>query len=345
MFKKMRMVALLLTASVAGFPATETMKKRNQWQAEKGEITGEGPAVIWRDPGNIASRDLFYGAGGKKHAPHGRFTFVKEDLDGSSVKFVLQDEDGVKWKAKLGGEARPETAATRLVWAVGYFTNEDYFLPALKVEKMPKRLHRGQTLVASDGGMLNVRLKRYLPGEKKIGNWEWPDTPFKGARELDGLRVLMALINNWDLKDTNNAIYQEKHAGGPEQVFMVSDLGASFGGTSFGWPVERSRGNLDAYRKSRFIRRANSEYVDFNMPTRPSLMYFFFGPRSYVRRLHLGWIGKHIPREHASWMGQLLARLSDRQIQDAFRAAGYEPDQVSGFSQVVEERIAELKRL
>src|SRR6185369_10645205 len=99
--------------------------------------------------------------------------------------------------------------------------------------------------------------------EDKIGNWRWSESPSTSTRELDGLRVVMALVNNWDLKDVNNSIYQEKRAGaGPEQVYLVSDLGATFGGTSFGWPVERSRGNLTAYQKSKFITHASAEYVD-----------------------------------------------------------------------------------
>ncbi len=33
------------------------------------------------------------------------------------------------------------------------------------------------------------------------------DDPFEDTREWNGLRVMMALMNNWDLKDENNAIY------------------------------------------------------------------------------------------------------------------------------------------
>jgi hypothetical protein len=346
MLKRLNGFVLFLLAIVPSSSTGEAAAKRNLWKGDQSEFTGEGPAVMWLKPADIASRDLFYGSGGREHQPQGTFAFVKEDLDGSSPKFVIKDQDGVKWKVKLGAEARPETAASRLVWAVGYFTNEDYFLPMLKVNKMPQHLHRGRSAFTSDGTVRNVRLKRYLPGEEKIGNWRWSEGPFTGARELDGLRVMMALINNWDLKDVNNAIYQEKHAtAGPEQIYMVSDLGASFAGTSFAWPVTKSKGNLHAYMESTFIRRADPEYIDFNVPTRPSILYFFFGPRPYVRRVHLGWIGKHIPRDHAKWTGELLAQLSQKQIRDAFRAAGYNPEQVEGFSKVVEHRIAELNSL
>ena len=53
--------------------------------------------------------------------------------------------------------------------------------------------------------MHNARLKRYLEGEEKNGTWKWKDNPFTGTREFNGLRVMMALINNWDLKDVNNS--------------------------------------------------------------------------------------------------------------------------------------------
>ena len=39
----------------------------------------------------------------------------------------------MKWKIKLGDEARPETVATRFLWAAGYFADEDYYLRDLRV--------------------------------------------------------------------------------------------------------------------------------------------------------------------------------------------------------------------
>ena len=82
----------------------------------------------------------------------------------------------------------PNAVRTPLVWAVGYYANEDYFLPELHVENMP-RLKRGQKLVSKDGTVHNVRLKRSLKGEEKIGDWKWSDNPFTRQRELNGLRV------------------------------------------------------------------------------------------------------------------------------------------------------------
>jgi len=165
---------------------------------------------LWREPVDISARDLFYGSGGKKHAPNPNaiYTFEKEDLDGTNPKFDVRDQDGNKWKVKLGVEAKPETAAARLVWAAGYSTNEDYFLPRLVVDGLPDHLKRGESMKQADGSFLNVRLKRREKQEEKAGAWKWNDNPFSGTRELYGLRVMMALINNWDLKDDNNAVYE-----------------------------------------------------------------------------------------------------------------------------------------
>ena len=87
------------------------------------------------------------GEGGKAHEPHQPFQFEKEDLDGSNPKFVVRDRDGVKWKVKLGLEARPETIATRLVWAAGYYVTEDYFVRRDTDRRAAfTHLHRGQKL-------------------------------------------------------------------------------------------------------------------------------------------------------------------------------------------------------
>jgi hypothetical protein len=64
-----------------------------------------------------------------------------------------------------------------------------------------------------------------------------------------------------------------------------------------------------------------------------------------TRRLGLCRLGHHIPLTDVKWMGHLLAQLSPLQIRDAFRAAGYSPDEVEGYSRVVEQRIAVLAKL
>ena len=95
---------------------------------------------------------------------------------------------------------------------------------------------------------------------------------------------------------------------------------------------------------TQFVRKITASYVDFQTPARPSLI-FLFNLREFFGRLRLRWIGKRIPRSDARWMGQLLAQLSPGQIRDAFRSAGYTPEEVESFSMVVENRIAQLSDL
>jgi hypothetical protein len=334
-----RLTAVLTLLLLPGL-AVGGGKKRTDGVNDGAEIAGSN-AVLWIDPGNIASRDLYYGPGGKEHQPHGPFTFEKEDMDGSNPKFMVRDSDGVKWKVKMGVEARPETVASRLVWAVGYPTNEDYFVGELHVQGMPARLRRGQNLVQPGGTVMNVRLKRHEKGEEKVEPWRWRGEPFARTREFNGLRVMMALINNWDLKDENNAIYKDKDG---KRIYIVSDLGASFGTTALTMPHSKAKGNLKSYEHSKFIDRIGPEFVDFHDPGTPALEYWF-NIVEFVNRERLLWIGKKIPRSDAEWVGQLLSQLTREQIENAFRAAGYSPEEVTGFRSVVETRIAKLKTL
>src|SRR5207248_10541445 len=78
--------------------------------------------------------------------------------------------------------------------------------------------------------------------------------PYTTLFRSNGLKVVMAVINNWDLKDENNAIYRN----GAERIYMVSDLGASFGTAGRGWPSYKGKGNLDSYRHSKFLRDRKS---------------------------------------------------------------------------------------
>ncbi len=110
---------------------------------------------------------------------------------------------------------------------------------------MPAKLHRGKQFVASDGIIRGARMQRIDKHEEKSGIWRWRGDTFDGTRELNGLRVLMALINNWDLKDVNNKIAKIDIADGrdgpKQEVYLVSDLGASFGPTGIVLGKNRSR--------------------------------------------------------------------------------------------------------
>ena len=302
----------------------------------KGKQGASSP--LWRDRGNIETLDVFHGAGGKAHQPAGRFTFVKEDKDGTQPKFEVVDAQGVRWKAKLGDEAKSETAATRLVWAAGFYADEDYYLAELRVEKLPK-LSRGSEFVSAGGVVRGVRLEREVKGQKKTRNWSWSEKQFEETREMNGLRIMMAILNNWDLKTLNNAVYE---APGEEPHYVVNDLGATFGRT--GGVGDRTKSRLDDYTESKFIDRTEADEVDLTLKSRP-IFLLAISPYHYFKLAAREKVGKNIPLEDAKWLGQLLGRLSAEQIRDCFRAAGYSVAEVEGFAKVVRGRIADLNKL
>jgi hypothetical protein len=320
--------------SKAGEPKESKQSKEKKLQASAAEL----PTVIMRDV-DPQTLDLFYGAGGKEQAPDdkGPFTFISEDLKQTQPKFDVKDAQGDRWRVKLGPEARAETAATRLVWAVGYFVDRDYYIAQLKVEGLPK-LHRGKKY-ASGSLVNNARLERKGDKEvKELGRWSWFHNPFIRTRELNGLRVMMALINNWDLLTKNNTVYEVDG----QRRYVVSDLGGSFGHT--GNVLSGTKDNLEDYEKSKFIGDTKSDTVDFVMHGRPGALTALEFPYE-LGRPGSKEVVQRIPRADAKWIGQKLARLSQSQIRDCFRASGYSPEEIDGFTKVVQDRIAQLNAL
>jgi hypothetical protein len=326
-------VILAIAAISVGVTAQKTSQTARQAKA------ANLPERIWQDPGDTASLNLLYGSGGKALAPDpaGMFTFVKEDPAGTSPKFEVTDGQGVEWKVKLGPEVQSETAATRFLWAAGYFVDDDYYMAELTVKAMPV-LRRGQTFVSPGGIVHGARLELKRTAVKKLGDWDWFDNPFLGQRELNGLRVMMSLLNNWDLKQINNSIYGVDG----ERHYVVSDVGATFGNT--GNPFTRSKSVPRDYERSKFLAKVTPEYVDVVMHSRPFFLSVFAW-NNYRERTRMEKITRHIPRADARWLGQRLSLLTDDQIRDGFRAAGYAAGDVDTLTRTIRARIAALAAL
>ncbi|MGA8271639.1 MAG: hypothetical protein WB919_08775, partial [Candidatus Sulfotelmatobacter sp.] len=92
MYKKRNVLGLFVTAWMLTVPAVAGLKKGDKAAPGSGEITGNESVsngsvpnelinVLWREPTDIRSRNLYYGPGGEAHQPHSTFTFEKEDMD------------------------------------------------------------------------------------------------------------------------------------------------------------------------------------------------------------------------------------------------------------------------
>lgn len=299
--------------------------------------------VLWRDPGEISQRNLRYGPGSPRLAPLPPFRFIEEDKSGESPKFDVRDARGVKWSVKLGEEAQAETVASRLVWAPGYFAEEAYYFQRARIRNLPK-LSRGRKFV--EGSF--VRGARFEPRRshvKRGDKWDWNKNPFAGSRELDGLKVIMILLNNFDARADNNRILHDSRMS-HEAQYVVSDLGATLGRAG-GLGGTRTKNNLADFLSTRFVMGVEDGKVEFDYDTRPTKlgMLTIVYPPYYLGEVSKENSMRGIPVAHARWIGSLLSQLTDEQLRDSFRAANYPPGTMESYVKSLRERILQLTQL
>ena len=304
---------ILLAGFVGGFAQQEEKKDS---KAESENRAPVGKPVMW-EPGDIASRDLYWGPGGEQMKPDlSSIAFIEEEKKGASKKYRIKDGAGKVWVAKIGREAQPETAAVRLLWALGYKTEVNYLAPKLTIP--------------GKGTFENVRLEARPEEVDRLDEWKWKDNPFIGTNEFQGLKMMMVFFNNWDIVDVQNKILQADGASGEKQLqYIISDLGATFG----------KLGNNNLFIVYRLGRKTGnpSKYLDSE---------FIDGVKD--GRIDLAYKGKNrdlftdISVENARWLAALLSQLSDKQIEDAFRAANYSAEDIGKLKLGVKNRIADL---
>jgi hypothetical protein len=268
---------------------------------------------------------MLLGAGGEAMKPDiSNITFLKDEVGGYSAGFRVRDGAGNIWVAKLGKEAQPETAASRFVWAAGYVSEIHYLFPCVHIKGAPdKNVER-----CEGKGFANVRFEARPKNIKRQGAiWSWKNNPFVGTKELKGLIVIMAFLNNWDLKDDNNKLIHVLGSEGAqnETQYIISDLGATFGKT--GGFMSRSRNDPEDYAKSKFIEGVEGGRVKFAYSGKNSDLF------------------KDITVSDARWVGALLSRLSDEQLTAAFRAGNFTPEEIGILVPAARARINQLVNL
>ena len=311
--KQIRTMVMLML--VVAMTAVDVGVAKPKSKKEKEKPTGT--PVFWRRPVDIRNRDLFLGPGGSSMQPDlSRVELLKEEKGGYSKKFRVRDGSGREWVAKIGKEAQSETSAVRLLWALGYPTEINYLVP--------------RVTIPGKGTFTNVRFEARPDGVKRVGEWKWNRNPFAQTREYQGLKIMMALINNWDLKDSNNEMLQFRGRDGDVLVYIISDLGATFGhasGTPLFWRITRSRNNPKNYANSNFLKKVKDNRVELKYGGKNKGLF------------------KNINVDDATWIASWLSQLSDQQIRDAFRAANYTPSEINLLAGEVRQRTNELVNL
>ena len=317
-FQGLVIVAMILSVAFSQLGVAQHKSKKQL----KESVVPRGIPLLWQEPVDIATRDLYWGQGGKAMRPDlRRVTLIKKESGGYSTKYRVKDASGREWVAKLGKEAQSETAATRLMWAVGYTSDVTYLVPSVRIEGLNKTFK-------------NVRFSARPEGVKRIDGWKWTDNPFIGKPEFQGLKVMMVLLNNWDIKDSNNKILVV-HAdrGKTELKYFVADLGATFGKVYEIPKIFRffifkpDRNNPTSYAKTHMIDGVKDGHIRFHITFKKSNLF------------------KDVTIEDAERITRRLSQLSDRQIVDAFRAANYTPEEIRKLTLGFHARLRELVEL
>jgi hypothetical protein len=312
----------------------------------RSEITrrseGEAPlrssrAVIWRDPGSISAADVEAGPCGAKGAPAPPFHFIEEHDTGSQPCVSVRDAAGRVWRVKWGQEVHTETFGTRLAWALGFCAEPTYFVPSGTIEGT-RDLGRAKVCIDEHQRFTDARFELSEPGVKRhfdAHGWAWNDNPFVGTHELNGLKILMMLVSNWDNKDvrdvargSNTAIFEYqlgKHV--TEARYLIIDWGAALG--AWGSNVlQRGRWDPEAFagQNAHFVTGVNGDLVQFG----------YQGQRTPDMTVN-------ITRADVAWFVRIADRLTDDHLRAALRASGANREEIDLFTAAIRARLDQLR--
>jgi hypothetical protein len=290
--------------------------------------------TLWQVPPETTIADWVWGPGGPEKAPRPPFRFLRENLSGTNPKVEVEDANGAKWIVKFGGEVHSETFAARILHATGYLAAPDYFVPSGVIGNV-HGLKRARPFVSKEGRFRAARFRLRNADLKPVSglNWSWRRNPFLGSRELNGLKILLMLLSNWDGKDdrdgagSNTAVFADPSR--PEiRHFAFTDWGATLG--SWGGPLQHDRWDVGAYeRQSRNFVRAGTDGT-----------------------LHWAYRGKHnrditagISVEDVRWILRLLAGADYARLRAGLLASGATADHAERFARALQSRLDQLMRI
>lgn len=295
----------------------------------------DGKALLWQEPGNITIANWIWGPGGEARAPKAPFEFLEEDFKGTNPKIKVRDAKADHWTVKFGGEDHGEVFAGRFLFAMGYLAQANYFVRNGVVNGV-HGLKRAKPFLGKHGEFAYARFK--LHESKKVTlvegvDWSWTDNPFVGTHELNGLKVLMMLMSNWDAKDcrdgkgSNTAVYAKNSVAGMQLQYAFDDWGATFG--RWGGFFSRDKWSPQGYTdQTRSFVHSDGEIIRW------------------------GYHGKHnaditsgIRIEDVQWLLRYLSGVTDEQLRAGLQASGASPLETDAYARSIRERISQLQHL
>jgi hypothetical protein len=336
------LIGLLVAAGIVGafWVLRLVWRLRGVWRIRR---AGPRPILatrhrIWHEVHTAEASDFRFGPGGEAYVPAPPFEFVEELLSGSHPCVSVRDARQRLWRVKWGAEAKPETFCVRFASACGYFAEVTHYVASGRIDGVTT-LTRARASVGADGTFVGGRFELEDRSVRLFfdeHSWAWNDNPFVGTKQLDGLKIVMMLLSNWDSKDrrdvargSNTAIFEYRVSRFESEArYLIIDWGGSMGkwGTLV---VSRNRWDVDGFEAQTpaFITAVHDGVVDFG----------YQGQRTAE-------IARGIPVDHVRWFYKRARRITERALREGLLVSGATGEEAARFARALMIRIQALDK-
>lgn len=254
-----------------------------------------------------------------------------ESTDGTVQTLTPDMDEADPVKVKFGGndnEVYAEIVATRLMWAMGYYS-DSWFPVRVECHNCPENPVSGSGPPSTK--MFDpATIVRKFPGHKMVEagkddeGWSWKELDTANGSptyQRDGLKLLAAFMKHSDNKPPQQRLTCDKvhidQSTTPftttceKPVMLVQDVGATFGGGGSFTSNTGAKVNLEEWSAKKLWKETGTDAApkECQATLRKSLT------------AHDGLSDPHISEEGRRLDAGLLCQLSDKQIEDLFRAA------------------------
>ena len=322
-----RQRTLILVLALCGLTAGTICWSKEAHISPEARLVAIRRAQVWKST-KVAAMDMVAGPQGKGAIPPGTeitCEFRDKKANGRSPKFacVIGADDEVKVKyGRDNGEVYGEVAASRLLWALGFFADRMYPVRVVCLNCPPnpvvdtKNLQKSVTFNPAS-------IEREMEGEVletgEGSGWAWTDLDKVEATaggapvaQRDALKLLAAMIQHTDSKAEQQRLLcapDEKvdERGEPcvHTFMMISDLGLTFG-----------HANL--------FNRNPVGSVNFEQWTRAPIWSNKDRCVAELSQSQTGTLNNPVISEAGrKFLADLLVQLSDQQVHDLFEVARF----------------------
>jgi len=321
------LLAILIAASATGLGTLRVNAREARHTVTASErLAAIKHAQVWQ-PTNVQTLDLKTGPQGKgAFAPNATVTcdYVEEAFSGATPKFgcAIDRDDRVKVRyGRDNYEIFAGVAATRLLWALGFGADQLYPVHVI-CRGCPRRIAPAdpKPAVSGEARFEYAAIERKMRGRDieapSAGEgWSWRELDLVDERvggaplaHRDALKLLAVMLQHTDNKPEQQKLlcmdeHVKKIADCKSTFMMVHDVGLTFGTATLMNRMSASSANLQAWSRTPVWK--DVEHCIGNLP--PSQTGTLINPI--------------ISEAGRKFLSDLLAELSDRQLQDLFAAA------------------------